>query len=225
MRKKLLGIIILSLILFLSGCNSNNLQNLRKENEELKNKVQVLEDKINSKENMKTFEGSIINEKPKLVSITYCDYKYKQRFVSGEIKLYVYPQKGAAFLRNIPKNTIVKVINAGMVESENRKLWLYVNIPVHDSPMDNFGWVPEEYTQPLTKQNQKQVQSDVTVKKGTEVYEVYEFEMIKSSKPIKLNNNANGRLEEKKNGLVRLSCAGGWGFWVNEKYIIYPSIN
>ncbi len=52
-----------------------------------------------------------------------------------------------------------------------------------------------------------------------------EFNQIFSIPPEILNFDQRGRLEERKSGYVRMSCPGGWGFWVAEDQVMYPSID
>jgi len=224
MKKVVIGFGLVLLILSLNGCTSAEIGALKKENEELRKKIEAYDEKIKNLENEIESMEKVLDDSTQIASISYIDYTYKQRFVPKEIKLHVYPQEGVSALRTIEENTVVRVIHAGISESEDRKLWLYVNIPVYDTPMDCYGWIREEDTEPYTKETQKLVQSDVTAEEGTEIFEVFEFEKIQGTQPTKLPYDVRGRIEEKKEGYVRLSCPGGWDFWLKEEYIHYPDI-
>jgi len=155
------------------------------------------------------------------LNIDYVDYGFSQRFVQQATTLVALPTEGAAVMRDISPNTVVKVFDAAY---STEQLWLYVSMPVYDTPSNFKGWVLESDTVPLTKENVSQVQSDVTVPAGTVIYEVYFSEDISSSTATKLAYEQRGRIEEKKNGYARIFCPGGMTIWVKETDIVYPEI-
>lgn len=221
-RVKTLFVIILMVIFMFCGCVSKEVQLLKAENEQLKENIKRIEEEKKSLQMEISVLSSELNKN--IPSVTYCTYKDKQRFVQKELDILLYPQKGAPPLNTILPNTVVQVLDSGIPETEERELWLYVIIPTYDCPINNRGWIRESDTVPITKENQKLIQSNVWVKKGTEIYEVFEFDKISTTTPTKLAYDASGRLEEKRDGYARISCAGGWDFWVEEKYVIYPSV-
>lgn len=167
----------------------------------------------------------IINKEEKLknISMLYIQPEYKKRFVKNELHILLLPLSGSPQLNIIRPNTVVDVNDVVQVESFNREVWLYVTIPVYDSAMNMKGWIKEADTVPLTKENQKLVQN-VTIKKGTPVYETFEFENISSLTPVILEYDKGGRLVKKKEGFFHLSCPGGLDIWVSEQYIVYPEV-
>ena len=219
MRAKKIMMLFLVLTILLSGCNFNKTQQLKNENEQLRKKIVEMEKEI---QGLKAEVASLKREETenKSISINYQSYDYKQRFVQKQATILALPRKESIELNIIPSNSVVQVLDAAMLD----ELWLYVQIPVYDTPANLKGWIRKAETLPFTKENQQLVQSDVIVKTGTLIYEVFEFEKIQSIKPTKTNFDVRGRLEEKKEGYARLSCPGAWGFWVKENHIVYPSI-
>jgi len=156
------------------------------------------------------------------LSMTYITYNEKSRFVPKASQILALPIKGSYVFRPIEPNTVVTVFDA--VSTGQNDLWLYVGIPVYDSPVNMKGWITEADTVALTRDNVKLVQSDVIVGKGTDIYEVFEFEKISTTNPVKENFDKRGRLVEKRHGWARLSCPGGSDIWVQEKDLIYPIV-
>jgi len=156
------------------------------------------------------------------LSMTYVTYNEKRRFVPKASQILALPIKGSYVLRPIEPNTVVTVFDA--VRTGKNDLWLYVGIPVYDTPMNMKGWITEADTVALTKDNVKLVQSDLIVGKGTNIYEVFEFEKISTTNPVKETFDRRGRLVEKRNGWARLSCPGGSDIWVQEKNLTYPIV-
>ncbi len=156
------------------------------------------------------------------LSMTYITYIEKMRFVPNASQILALPIKGSYVLRPIEPNTVVTVFDA--VSTGQNDLWLYVEIPVYDTPMNMKGWIMEADTVALTKDNVKLVQSDLVVGKGTNIYKVFEFEKIFTTNPVKETFDRRGRLVEKVNGWARLSCPGGSDIWVQEKDLIYPTV-
>ena len=157
------------------------------------------------------------------ISIKYIDYPSKKRFVANETELLALPQKGSSVLRIIEANTLVDVKNAA-ISGKETEIWLNVEIPVYDSPINTQGWTRESTTLPYTEDKQKVLQSEVKIKEGTKIYEVYEFEAIANTSARRLDMDSRGRIEEKKEGYARITAPGGWGFWVKEEYLIYPRV-
>ena len=199
-------IIILSSII--GGCS-----NSQNENQQLKNKIAQLEKIVNDykTKELKQNDFSISND----------EVINKFRFIENENKLLLLPLEDSRVVRNIQTNTLAKVIDRGVVDGLT---WIYVEIPVHDSPIFSKGWIKENETAPYTKDKVRLVQSDVAIIAGAEVYETFKFDDIKKTTPVKLENEDSGRLEEKFNGYARISQAGGRDIWVKESSVIYPGI-
>ncbi|MDD2235139.1 MAG: hypothetical protein PHZ11_07470 [Desulfitobacteriaceae bacterium] len=206
MKKSLLVLIfLLSIVVSITGCsNQTNLnsriQTLENENKELYMKL----DQVNT------------------VSMLFQDYKDKQRLVLKESQIYVLPIQGLVQLRPIEPNTVIQVLDAA--QCQDQQLWLYVSIPVYDTPINFKGWIPESETIKLTKDNIKQVQGDVYLKEGTPIYEVIGFNDISSSTSTKITNEIRGRILKREGSFVNLMSPGGRDFWVDEKYLIFPKV-
>jgi len=188
---------------------------LESETSRLRQRVAALE------ENVRRLEAELAPlQRP--MTINHRTYPAKLRFVEKETPLLAMPRQGSVVLRDILLRSVVKVLDAADVDGE---LWLYVEVPVYDSPSNMRGWIREADTVPLTEENRKLVQSDVTVRAGTRVYEVFEFAKIASTPPVKLLHDERGRLEEKRDGYARISCPGGRDFWVEERFVVYPPVD
>ncbi|KJR45410.1 hypothetical protein UF75_4197 [Desulfosporosinus sp. I2] len=182
----------------------------------------TLKDRVASFENeMLRLKAEVASFEQRL-SLNNMDYPSSKRFVPKPSQIRALPLDDAIIFRPIEQNSVVTVFNAAT--SENLELWLYVSVPVYDSPTNMKGWIPEKDTVALTVDNVKLAQSDVTLGEGTKIYEVFEFEKISVTKPVQADNEQRGRIEEKKDGWVRLSCPGGLTIWVMEKDLKYPEI-
>lgn len=209
----IISIVILSLIV-ISCIYQNYNQNLKNENQELKDKMAKLEKSVDYYKEKELRQNQLI--------IDYVETKDKVRFIEKENKLLALPQDDSKIFRDIQKNTLAKVIDKGIVEGVP---WIYIQIPVYDSLCNNKGWIKENDTFLYTEDKIKLVQSDVAIKAGAEVYKTFKFEDIKKTIPVKLVAEDSGRLEEKVNGYCRISQAGGVNVWVKESSVIYPAIN
>ncbi|AET67795.1 hypothetical protein Desor_2193 [Desulfosporosinus orientis DSM 765] len=207
MRKSLLVLLIcLSIVASVTGCSDQT---------DLNNKIQSLEDKN------KDFQMEL--DKINSLSILFEDYKDKQRLVPKESQIYALPIQGLTKLHIIEPNTVIQVLDAA--QCQDKQLWLYVSIPVYDTPINSKGWIPESETIKLTKANIGQVQGDISLKKGTPIYEVDEFNKISDASSTKITNDVRGRILKREGSFVYLMSPGGWDFWVEEKYLIYPKID
>jgi len=213
-NKKIFISFIILLFIFSTltiGC-SNKSNNLKSENQTLKAENAQLKDKVSQLEKS-------INTKP--LFIDYVEINEKVRFIEKENNILALPQSGSIIMRPVASNTLATVYEKALVDQES---WLFVQIPVYDTPTNNRGWIKESDTIAYTKDKIKLVQSDVEIKAGSEVYETFEFNNIKTTTPIKLTMIDRGRLEEKKDGYCRISQAGGKDIWVKEISVIYPEV-
>jgi outer membrane murein-binding lipoprotein Lpp len=211
-RKKFVFLAALFCIIMLSGCTDQN-HTLKDENTKLKAQITQLQ------QDLKTAKNS--NNTLQNININYMDYSFKKRFVEKESKILGLPYDESVVLNPIGPNTVVTVIDAATVEND---VWLYVAIPVYDSPVNMKGWIRESESSEYTKDKVKSVQSDVTVKAGADVYEADDFSSINLVKPTKADSSDKGRIEEKKEGYVCISCPGGRTIWVSEKSVVYPAV-
>lgn len=207
----------------MSGCSSTESQSRSNENVQLKQQIAHLEKKVQTLDSELTSLKSKKSDQPETITINYQTYEFKKRFVQKESNILALPRKGSVQLRRVESNSVVHVLDAAT--ADNQELWLYVSVPVYDSPSNNKGWISESDTVPLTKDNQKMVQSEVTVKARTKVYMADEFNKVSSTPPTKLSSEQRGRLEERKGGYARISAPGGLHFWVEEALVVYPSID
>ncbi|KJR48089.1 hypothetical protein UF75_1562 [Desulfosporosinus sp. I2] len=198
-----------------TGGNEAKIANLESENHTLTDHIASLEKEL------LRLQAEVASFEQRL-SLNYVEYHSSKRFVPKPSQILALPMKDAIIYRPIEQNSVVTVFDA--VAAEGQELWLYVSVPVYDSPINMKGWIKESDTVALTKDNVKLVQSDVVVGVGTMIYEVFEFEKISGTKPVQASSELRGRLEEKKNGWARLSCPGGLTLWVLEKDLKYPEI-
>ncbi|MFL0248292.1 hypothetical protein [Candidatus Clostridium stratigraminis] len=216
--KKIVFIILSAFIIFLGGC-SNNTLSLKTENEQLKSKVFQLEKELNDKNNKITeFQNNEINT----LNINYIENKSSKSFVEKKCNLLALPVNNSVKLNDVSYNTVVTVLDTANV---NNVTWLYVAIPIYDSPTNYKGWIKESDTVLYTKDKIAKVQSEVMVKKGTNIYETETFEDIKSVKPYMADGSEHGRIQEKKDGYMKVQCAGGRTIWVNETSVVYPEVD
>lgn len=216
--KKIVSILLLVFIMFLGGC-SNNSQSIKNESEQLKSKVSELEKELIEKNTKITeLQKNEINN----LNINYINNNISKGFVEKKCSLLALPVDNSVKINTILGNTVVKVLDTANV---NNVTWLYVAIPVCDSPTNYKGWIKESDTVPYTKEKINKVQSEVKVKLGADVYEAENFDGIKSVKSYKADDSQLGRIQEKKDGFIKIECAGGKTIWINEASVFYPELN
>lgn len=181
-----------------------------------------LNSKIQSLENENTELRSKIAQVNTL-SIAYQSYEDKQRFVPKASQITALPIQDLKILRPIEANTVIQVLDAA--QCQDQQLWLYVAVPVHDTPINSKGWMPESETVKLSKDNIKLIQGDVFLKEGTPIYEVEQFNEIKSVASTNLTHDVRGRINQRQETFAYLDSPGGWYFWVEEKYLIFPKVD
>ena len=137
-------------------------------------------------------------------------------------QIHALPIQNFKILRPIEANTVIHVLHAA--QCQDNQLWLYVSVPAYDTPNNNIGWIPEPETVRLTKENVKQIKGDIFLKEGTPIYEVVEFNEINSATPTKTPYDIRGRIEKREGSFVYLMVSGGWYFWVEDKYLIFPKV-
>jgi hypothetical protein len=221
MVKRQISYVLIVLLIILAGFLWKETERLKEEKQELIEAAYDLETRILD---MKK-QGSLFDKDEALASITYINYDHKKRFIPKESIILAYPQNGITPINTIEPNTVVDVLDAGYSETEDRKIWLYVAIPTYDSPMNNKGWILEEKTVALTNENQRLVKGDVYLKEGTKVFEVDNYKNISNENSRILSSDIRGRIENTQEGYFYMATPGGYSFWVEEKYIIYPSID
>lgn len=216
---KKICIVLLTAALLLSGC-SNTSQALKSENGKLKSKVTQLQKELNSdkSENNKKAESNQYQS----ISINYVENKDKKRFIEKQFDLLGLPISDSIKLRSIEKNTVITVLDTASVENVR---WLYVLIPVYDTPTNCKGWIKESDTAAYTEDKISSVQYGVEIKEGENEYETDNFEGIKNANPSKAIKGDRGYIIEKKEGYVKIGCPGGKIVWLLETSIIYPEVD
>lgn len=214
--KRLFAFLLIFAVLF-SGCTNEN-QVLKNENNELKSRIAEME---KSSESASTMLSVSTSDTPDNLTINYIENQDKKRFVEKKCDLLGLPEKEAIKLNVIGENTVVDVLDTASV---NNIIWLYVSIPVYDSPSNYKGWIKQSDTVKYTKEKVKYVQGDIKIKTGEYEYETYDFNGIRTVKPYKAQEGERGRIDGKQDGYVRLLCPGGKVVWVEESSIIYPSV-
>jgi len=154
--------------------------------------------------------------------MNYMEPLEKKRFVEKEASILLLPVEGAALIRLVRENTVVDVNDK--VQAWNQEEWLYVTIPVYDTPANHKGWIKEADTVPYTRENQPLVQSDVTILEGTPVFRTSSFSQMHRYDEQELSMTVRGRIRERKDGYAVVDCAGGMSFIVDEKYLLYPEV-
>lgn len=219
--KKNVVIYFIVFVIFLTGC-SNEGQSIKSENEQLKIKVSQLEKELSYK-NSRISELLNLqqNSTIKNITINYIENRNNKVFIEKQSDLLALPLDNSMKLNIIYENTVVNVLDTAEI---NNVIWLYVSIPVYDTPANYKGWIKESDSVLYTKSIMNKVQSDVKVKEGEDVYETFNFEDIKILTPSKANKE-RGRIVEKKDGYLRINCPGGKTIWVKDTSIIYPDVD
>ena len=145
---------------------------------------------------------------------------YNVRFVEEQRNLLLSPYDASPVLNTIQQNTLIEVYDMAEVNGDP---WIFVGIPVYDTPINNRGWVREGSTIPFTEELEERVQSDVTIKADTKIYLTTDFANIAEDVAEVLTRDVRGRLVERKNGFVHIFAPGGEEFWVNQEKVLYPS--
>lgn len=216
--KKVILITLVFFAILMGGCSKDS-EAIKNENIMLKNKISQLEEELKSKSNVTTEDK--INEISGL-TINYIGNTNKKRFVEKQIDLLALPINNSIKLNTILQNTVITIYDTANVDNI---IWLYVSIPVYDSPSNYKGWIKEADTIAYTKDIMSKVQSNITVKSGAKAYETENFEEIKTATPYKSSGDEQGRIQERKEGYVKLECAGGKTIWVKDTEVIYPEID
>ncbi len=146
----------------------------------------------------------------------------KIRFIKEATEIFALPYLESKETVRSPiwENTIVTVYDKISLSNVE---WYYVSIPVYDAPMDMKGWVLAEKTYDYSEETRDLLQSDVYIEIGTLVYEGDEFpEAWKEEELIETTYEQRGRIEERRDGFIKLLCTGGSTLWVREEELIYP---
>lgn len=150
------------------------------------------------------------------------DVSEKYKFVENPNYLYLGPYLSSPRISIIEGNTLVKVIEEMYV---NNVLWLQVEMPVYDTPMDNIGWIKESVTQKYNNSVKSKILRgiDVGIKVGTKIYKTEKFSDISDSNAVILDSPKGIFIIERMNGYAKVGMGGGEGpYWMKESDIQYP---
>ncbi|SET43150.1 hypothetical protein SAMN05660297_02401 [Natronincola peptidivorans] len=229
MLKKIMVILLVQvLVLNLTGCLKKGTQ-VNKLNEDIEFKQEQISEYNQEIQRLR----EELDKYRQALTINYFEYEEKKRFVEKELLITAIPREGILPLNMVHPNTVVEVEDAAEVDDQG--VWLYVVVPVYDSPANFKGWIRELDTVPYTKEKQKLVQSEIYLNKGTpyigigvhtdNAIEENSVNDLPEDSIQKLPYNQRGRIENKINGYVRVIVPGGESLWIKEEYIIFPSVN
>lgn len=234
--KKILLILLLLTVVMQCGCTNTdgsekeritllekdieqyiqNIQQLEMKNEKSESEIENLKEDLYNKNS----EIAKLNEeKIETLIINYISNDSKKVFIEEQKNLFAIPDEKSQILSYIMSYSVIDVIDTVEV---NNVVWLYVSIPVYDTPSNYKGWVRNSDTVAYTKDKISSVKSDAKVKAGSELIESFDFPDIKEVIPDIAEYDESGRISDKRDGYVRLDCHGGRSIWVHEEDLIYP---
>lgn len=117
----------------------------------------------------------------------------------------------------------------------NEESWLYVSAPVFDLPsLNSKGWVKAKQSIPYTGENRGRLIYPVGIAENAKCYaldnEAVSLEGLDLSNQPWFEETRQGKeflnylVEERRDGLVRLTAAGGWSAWLAEEDLLYPPL-
>ena len=143
----------------------------------------------------------------------------RSRFVQVDTELMFLPGREEAVLRDVSAGTIVQVIQK-TTNLETGEEWLYVQVPVYDTPQDNRGYILLDTAVYFTPDLERQAVSPLTLPEGTNLYSV---EPGRSEEVVDVTERVlRVFLIGPENGLVRVGASGGQEYLVNPEAIGYP---
>lgn len=194
----------------------NEIEQLELKNEKAESEIKKLESDLYSKNNK---IAKLNEEKIETLIINYISNESRKVFIEEQKNLFALPDDKSQILSYIMSYSVIDVMDTVEV---NNVVWLYVSIPVYDTPSNYKGWVRNSDTVAYTKDKISSVKSDVKVIAGSEVIESFAFPDIKEVIPDIAEDYESGRISDKRDGYVRLDCHGGRSIWVHEEDLIYP---
>lgn len=234
--KKIVSMLFILSAVILFGCTNTNISaedqimQLNQEIKHLDQEIQHFETKNQKVEReMKDLKAELYDknkeitklkeEKIETLSINYISSDAKKVFIEEQKNLLALPDDKSQIFNYIMSYSVIDVLDTAEV---NNEIWLYVSIPVYDTPSNYKGWIRNSDTTAYTKDKISSVKSDVKVKAGSEITEAYDFADIKTVIPDITEYDESGRISDKRDGYVRLDCHGGRSIWVRAEDIIYP---
>jgi hypothetical protein len=204
-------------LLVSSGCSSAELDQLRNERDQLKTRINVLEKKIQLlRKNVSEGEKDVDP-----LTLSYMEVPELYRFIPKQVPLLLIPKKEAQQLNVVEPNTVVEVHDFVDVNGE---LWLYITIPVFDTPINMKGWIKETDTQLYTLDKQPTVTQPIIVKAGVPVYKVELFNQVQAIAPVEVEVDQRCFVSDQQEDFLALGCAGGGSYIVQKDYVTYPEV-
>ena len=143
----------------------------------------------------------------------------RSRFVQVDTELMFLPGREETVLRDVPAGTIVQVIQK-TTNLETGDEWLYVQVPVYDTPQDNRGYILLDTAVYFTPDLERRAVSPLTIPQGTNLYSV---EPGSSGEVVEVTEqDLRVFLIGPENGQVRVGASGGREYLVNPDAIRYP---
>lgn len=187
-------------------------QLLIQENSSLKAEIDELQNLIS--ELKKNGELKELNN-TEFINVAYIGYDQQYRYIEADKEIFWYPSDSALKVTSLPENALVEVLFAGY--PHENEIWLFVVVPVFDTPSNNRGWIRESDTQKYTKQILKNIEAGIIIRKGTIGYNSGGGEVV-------TEQDSKGLVEKRENGKVLVMFAGGYETWYNEEDLAYPDI-
>ncbi|OEH84301.1 hypothetical protein BHU72_10835 [Desulfuribacillus stibiiarsenatis] len=223
-RIPLLSIVCVLTAALISGCSLNPLSHSKNEQvaiQELENEILLKNAEIDVlKRDLHKLEEQ---DKSKQIVIDYVEYLEKRRLVIDAVPLWGIPREESVYLNEVLSYSAVDVQSAAIVDGQD--VWLFVRIPVYDSPMNYMGWIRESQTVKITEENVKQTLGDIYLKEGITIYEVPDADDISRNKASQVPFDLRGRIEQQEGEYTRIATSGGWRFWVKTELVEYPTID
>lgn len=91
--------------------------------------------------------------------------------------------------------------------------WYQVGILVYDIPAVQVAWLPKTFLSPIGEEEP----CEGFLHKGTEVYEVEDFDKISTVAPQKITYDMVVYVVREKDGYINVSAAGGWSAWTQKE--------
>lgn len=207
MMSKIKGILILlTSLIFLSGCQSNvkedKISQLEEENQRITSLYNVATKQLET----------VYRDDEKLISVSYIGYEEQYRFIENSAPVLWMPDEDSPVVCRL-KNKLVNVLFAGYTSDDD--IWLFVSFRTYDAPTNNRGWIRETDTVKYTKEIQKLV-TDIIILKGT---------MDVDKNPAHVEDyDQYGMIEKREDDKVLIMFAGGKEAWYYEKDIVYPPL-
>ncbi|MBC8061437.1 MAG: hypothetical protein H7Y18_12340 [Clostridiaceae bacterium] len=95
---------------------------------------------------------------------------------------------------------------------------------VHDSPIDNKGWIKYSQTSIYDEEKKKTLQSEIDIRIGAKYSEASTPDFKDNDSLWICDYGLRGRIVDQQGDYVQLECSGGKMCWVNKKDLVYPEL-